>query len=257
MMIDVPPATALSARKTGPERFLALDAARGIALVAMIIFHLTWDLEFFGFLERGVTQQTQWRYFARIIAASFLFLAGFSLVLAHHRRPRMTSFWKRFAKLVIAALLISLVTYLVIPQAPVSFGVLHAIAASSLVGLLLLRTPVAILISLSAVIFTLPDFYRADMFNWPGLWWVGLSSIPPKSFDYVPLMPWFSAFLLGMAAAQNRFVRQLVSSASQNTQNIHKPYRHLSWMGQNSLLIYLLHQPILMGLIWLMAYIMQ
>ena len=61
-------------------RIEAIDLARGIALVAMAVYHFTWDLEFFGYLEPRTTAVGGWKLFARVIASSFLFLVGVSLV---------------------------------------------------------------------------------------------------------------------------------------------------------------------------------
>ena len=60
-----------------------LDTARGVALIAMASYHFAWDLEFFRYIEAGTTAFGWWKMYARGIAGSFLFLVGFSLVLAH------------------------------------------------------------------------------------------------------------------------------------------------------------------------------
>jgi hypothetical protein len=81
----------------GKGRIGALDTLRGIALIAMASYHFTWDLEMFGYLDPGTATQGWWRLYARAIASSFLFLAGFSLYLAHRRGVHWPSFGKRFA----------------------------------------------------------------------------------------------------------------------------------------------------------------
>ncbi|MCF3639770.1 DUF1624 domain-containing protein, partial [Rhizobium sp. TRM95111] len=77
--------------------------ARAMALVAMAIYHFTWDLEFFGYVEPGTAGTGGWKIFARLIAGSFLFLAGLGLVLGHGEGIRWHSFWRRLAKVGAAA----------------------------------------------------------------------------------------------------------------------------------------------------------
>ena len=83
-------------------RILAIDVARTVAILMMVTFHFTYDLEMFGFIPGGTTTHGFWALFARATAGSFLFLVGFSLYLSHGQGIRWPSFWKRFAKQVTA-----------------------------------------------------------------------------------------------------------------------------------------------------------
>lgn len=239
------------------SRILALDLARGIAIFAMAIFHFTWDLEFFGYVERGLTQTLEWKMFARSIATSFLFLAGFSLVLGHGKFGqdggiRLKSFFKRFAMVVAAAAIISIATYQAMPQAPIFFGILHSIATASLIGLFLLRVPALILIIAAIAVFIAPFYLRSEFFDATWLWWVGLNENIPKSNDYVPILPWLAPFLLGMVIAKLAIGRDFFNTAKQwNNTNI--VVRTLAFLGRYSLVTYLLHQPILLGIVWFFA----
>src|SRR5690349_4055324 len=87
-------------------RIAVLDLARGIALVAMASYHFTWDLEFFGYVDPGLTAVGGWKLYARCIASTFLFLVGVSLFLAHGNGIRWPAFWRRFAMVAGAALAI-------------------------------------------------------------------------------------------------------------------------------------------------------
>lgn len=231
------------------QRLLRLDIARGLALVAMAIYHFGWDLEFFGYLVEGSASQGWWRIFARCIASSFLFLVGFSLVLAHGRAIRWHSFFKRLAQVTAAAAAISILTYLYIPQGFIFFGILHQIAVASLLGLMFIRTPVWLTIPLAVLIIAAPDFARSDIFNHPALWWVGLSTVNPASNDYVPLFPWFGAVLMGIAAARLMKQTGLIILLQGGIRPYHLQ-RMLTYIGRHSLIFYLVHQPILMALIF-------
>ena len=72
----------------GAGRIEAVDAARGAALLAMAIYHFSWDLSFFQLIATPVATDPAWKWFARAIAGSFLFLVGVSLVLGHRERIR-------------------------------------------------------------------------------------------------------------------------------------------------------------------------
>lgn len=248
-------ATSLSepSRSKSP-RLGRLDIARGIALIAMAIYHFGWDLEFFGYLAQGSASQGWWRIFARCIASSFLFLVGFSLVLAHGRAIRWHSFFKRLAQVVTAASAISALTWFYFPEGFIFFGILHQIALASILGLLFLRAPVWLTIPLAALIIAAPNFARSAIFDHPALWWVGLSTSNPVSNDYVPLFPWFGAVLLGIAAARTMQATGLLTMLQGGIKPLWLD-RGLTFIGRHSLVFYLVHQPVLIGLVFTVAQI--
>ena len=128
--------------KTAREpRIAAIDIARGLALVAMAVYHFAWDLEFFGYAVPGTTLQPEWKYFARAIASSFLMLVGISLVLGHQHGLNMRAFGIRLSKVALAAGLISLVTWVAMPGGFIFFGILHSIALGSVLALAFLKLP--------------------------------------------------------------------------------------------------------------------
>ena len=227
-----------------------LDIARGVALIAMASYHFMWDLSMFGYLEPGYAATGWPKIYARSIASSFLFLAGFSLVLAHGRGIRWRSFWKRWLVIAGAAALVTVASYFAIPQGLIHFGILHAIAAVSLIGLLFLRVPVALTILIAVAALVAPFYLAADAFNQPWLWWIGLSTEPRQSFDYVPLLPWLAPALAGIAVARLPFVQGLLR---QNT-SVHNPpgwaQTTLSFLGRHSLVFYLVHQPVLLSILY-------
>ena len=175
------------------RRIDAIDIARGAALVAMAIYHFTWDLEFFGYLDPGMTAVGGWKLFARCIASSFLFLVGVSLFLAHGRFIRWPGFLRRFAMVAGAALAISIVTYIAVPGGFIFFGILHQIALASLLGLAFLRLPALLTLLIAAAVIAAPHYLRSEFFNPPWWWWTGLSASFPRSNDYVPVFPWFGS----------------------------------------------------------------
>lgn len=233
--------------KTG--RVSIIDTARGIALVAMTIYHFTWDLEFFGWLLPGTTLQSGWVWFARCIASSFIFLVGVSLVLAHSDGIRWRSFSKRLAMVAVAAAAISIVTLIAVPGGFIFFGILHGIALFSLLGVFFVRLHWWVPAFVGLLVLIVENTFAAEIFSSPFLWWVGLAPNDPPSNDYVPLFPWFAAALFGIAAA--KLALQKGWFAKLTKWNVpaflDKP---LGFIGRHSLAYYLIHQPILMGLIW-------
>ena len=241
--------TPANTHKPTTQRIALLDVARGIALVAMAIYHFAWDLEFFGWLLPSTTLTGGWLYFARSIATSFLFLVGVSLVLAHQHNIRWRSFGKRFAQIAGAALLISIATWFAVPNGFIFFGILHAIALFSLFGLLFVRAHWGVMALAGLLVLVINWTVAHPIFAEPALWWVGLAPVAPPANDYVPTFPWLAPVLFGMATSKWLRNRNLWSkiAAQEVPQTLERP---LSFFGRHSLVFYLAHQPILIGIVW-------
>ena len=239
----------------GPTRLRidAIDLVRGAALVAMAIYHFTWDLEFFGYAEPGLSQQGGWKLFARSIASTFLVLVGISLVLASPKGIRWAGFGKRFLQIAGAAALITAATWYATPDRFIFFGILHQIALASLIGLAFLRVPVLLTLAFAFFVIAAPHFLRAEPFAHPALWWVGLAPVDPPSNDYVPVLPWTGAVLIGIAAGRLMHRHDLFDRISRfRTPTLALP---VNFCGRHGLAFYLLHQPVLIGCLWLFAQI--
>jgi Predicted membrane protein len=233
----------------GSRRIEIIDTLRGLALVAMATYHFSWDLEFFGYLDPGTTTHGFLKLYARGIAGSFLFLVGLSLVLGHYPAIRWSSFGKRLAMIVAAALAISAATYIATPDAFIFFGILHSIALASALGLAFLRLPPILTMLVGAAAIALPQVWRSDLFDASWLWWTGLATTPPRSNDYVPLMPWLGMVLFGIATG-----RLLLSSGwLDRLRQVSPGPRLLRLAGRHSLAVYLVHQPLLIAIAWLMT----
>jgi uncharacterized membrane protein len=128
------------------------------------------------------------------------------------------------------------------------FGILHFIFLASILGLLFLRLYLLNLVLGSALIL-LGNLYQNAVFDNPWLHWIGLMTFKPLTEDYVPLLPWFGVVLLGIFAGhgiyRNPYLQSLCAFRSR-----HRIARSLAYLGKHSLLIYVLHQPILYGCVW-------
>lgn len=225
------------------ERIVWLDIARAVAVLGMVVYHFTFDLAMFGYIGPYTAVTGFWAVFARAVAGSFLALAGFSLVLSHGRGVIWHRFWRRLAVIAGAAGLVSLATWFAMPEQFVFYGILHAIAVSSVLGLAFLRLPWWVLLGGAALMLYLPLVWRDAVFDVPLLWWIGLSPSVPPSMDFEPLFPWFAPFLAGMSAAKLMLARGPLARRATPPQ-----LTWLSFVGRHSLVIYLIHQPLMIGL---------
>lgn len=236
-------------------RLPLIDTFRGVALIAMASYHFTWDLEFFHYLEAGTATQGLLKLYARAIASTFLFLVGFSLVLAHGQGIRWQSFGKRLGMVAGAALLISAGTFFALPDEWIFFGILHNITVSSIIALAFVRLPpvltglvaMALLVAMVVDNWLVPGMFSFELFDTRWLAWIGFAETVPRSNDYVPIFPWLGAVLLGVAVAgicvRGNLLARLASW--QQKPNI------VTVAGRHSLLFYVLHQPILIAAVYL------
>lgn len=223
------------------RRRVGVDVARGLAVLAMFAFHFVWDLGHFGYIDSAFGYSPGFKAFGHVIAASFLFIVGVSLVLAHERRFRARDFWRRSAIVTAAALLVSGATYLMFPEAFVFFGILHCIAAASLLALPFLFLPWPAALVAATAMFVAPIVARNAMFDAPLWWWTGLSTFEPMTNDYQPFLPWAGVTLAGVGFAKLLYARSFVAGAMARPG---KAAGGLSFLGRHSLILYLAHQPL-------------
>ena len=227
-------------------RLPAIDAARGLAVAAMVVYHFAWDLSELRFVATEVTAEPGWRLFARAIAASFLLLSGIGLALAHSGGIRWRAFLRRLATVAGAALLITVATLFAFPQSYIFFGILHAIAVSSVLALPLTPAPAWVPAVLAILVAAAPLFLSGGVFDLPPLAFLGLASREPITNDWVPLFPWAAFVFAGVAIGKTRLLQRVGAPQVDAT----SAGRVLSWAGRHSLVIYLLHQPILFGALY-------
>lgn len=233
-----------------PQRIDILDIWKGLAIIGVVIFHFAWDLEAFGLAPRGMTFRPEWVYFARSLAGSFMLLVGISLFLAHRKTIRWLSFGRRIAVILASALAITVLTYFVTPGSFIYFGILHSIAVGSLMGLAFLRVPALPTAAFGLFFLFGRGVLSSSMFNTPLWYWTGLSTVYPPSNDYEPLFPWFGLVLLGMAIAKAVADRNILQTIGRWRVGW-PPLAFVRRTGRHTLAIYLLHQPLLFGGLYL------
>jgi uncharacterized membrane protein len=234
--------TELNTQGPPAQRLRMIDALRGVAIVLMVVFHFCFDMAYFGLAAFDFYHDAFWLNARTFILGSFLLLVGVSLILANEKRVKFERVLKRLGIIAGAALLVSLSTWVMFGERMVFFGVLHCIAAVSVIGLLFLRAGWLNLIFGLAFI-GLAVSYQSPWFDTPGRRWIGLMTHKPLTEDYVPLLPWFGVVLIGMAFGP---ALKRLAGVLQQTLDI-RPVNMLAYAGRHSLIIYLLHQPVLLG----------
>jgi uncharacterized membrane protein len=246
MTIDNPDIATPATASARPPRWQLLDILRGVAILAMIVFHVAWDLYYFGYSNVDVTSDPGWVAFQKVILSSFLLLVGAGLVLGHGDGIRWRRFWWRFAFVVVAALLVSIGTYIQFPDYFVFFGVLHAIALFSLIGLAFLRLNPWLTVAIGVAVIAANFAWNDPVFSSRELGWIGFWPVSPPTSDVVPVFPWLGVTLLGIAGM--RLLRASALGTRLAAWRSAEPAaKGLAFIGRWSLLIYLLHQPSIIG----------
>lgn len=233
-------------------RLPVIDIVRGVAIAAMVVYHTAFDLSADRLIATDVIGSPWWRLLARATAGTFLLLVGVSLVLAARGGMNWPAYWRRLGLIAGGAVLVTIATWWFDPATFVFFGILHEIVVASLLALpFLLILPWWVTAVAAAGALAAPWFLASPIFNgWP-LWWVGLSSEPPTTVDYVPVLPWFGVVLIGILAGR---VVAANAAAVARVRPQNAVARVAAGAGRWSLVIYLAHQPLIVGVVALTAF---
>ena len=237
------------------QRFDALDALRGVAMLWMTAFHFSFDLNHFGWTQQDFYRDPFWTWQRVLIVSLFLFCAGFGQAVAIAQGQSWPRFWRRWAQVAACALLVSAGSWLMFPNSFIYFGVLHGLALMLIVVRLtahwgrwlwlLGALAIASKFIAESVLQTGSMAQWADVLNsmrWNGLGWI---SHKPVTEDYVPLFPWLGVMWWGAAAGAWVLRQRPEWLAQPLPQALHA----LAGLGRWSLSYYLLHQPALIALV--------
>ncbi len=216
-----------------------LDALRGAAIVWMAAFHFSFDLNHFGWIRQDFYRDPVWTWQRACIVSLFLFCAGGGQALALQAGQTTQRFWRRWAQVAGCALLVTAGSWFMFPKSWISFGVLHGIALMLvLLRLGLARLPAAPLVALAAAAVALPALVQHPLFDNRWTNWIGLVTAKPITEDYVPVLPWLGPMLLGFVVTR-RWPALWQGRAPQP----------LAQLGRWSLSFYMVHQPVLIGVL--------
>ena len=232
-----------------------IDALRAFAVLAMIVYHFAWDLGLFNVVDPVIVNSGRWKLFAVSIGSSFLFLSGISFWLASRNGINFKKFTFRLFFLIVAALIVSLGTYVADSQTFVFFGILHLLSVCTLLGLLIYKLPMIVILIIGFLILFLEPYLISEFYKPKYLAWTGLYTGPTGSVDFYGFFPWSSSYIFGLGISKIIFKRKEHFLFNTSTLKIFSTKGFFSksffWLGRNSLIVYLIHQPILIGIIYI------
>jgi uncharacterized membrane protein len=237
------------------QRLDRIDLLRALAMGWMTLYHACFDLNHFGLIQQDFYRDPFWTWQRTAIVGLFLFTAGLSQAVAVQQGQSWPRFWRRWAQVTGAALLVTAGSLVLFPNSFIYFGVLHGIAVMLILvrltagwgGWLWPLGALAIAAKYAAplAIAVVPAL---EVLNSPALNWLGLISRLPITEDYVPLIPWLGVMWWGVATGRWVLVHrpQWLGAGAAPASG---PKRVGVLLGRWSLSYYLLHQPVLLGLI--------
>jgi uncharacterized membrane protein len=231
-----------------------VDVFRALSLLGMVGYHLIWDLAYFGFVDRYVPFVPLMRVYSHSVASAFLALVGVSLALAHRDGPRFRAFFWRLAKIVAAAALVTVGSLIFAPEFAIRFGILHCIAAASFFAAPLLRAPIGVAFVAGWAAIVAPQFIHSADLNTPALLWLGLGTQEPSTLDWRPLLPWAGVAWVGFDLARLALPK-IETNNLWLWQAKSAPARGVAFLGRHSLAFYLIHQLVLLGLLFWVSWL--
>ena len=228
------------------QRFLELDFLRGLAVLGMMVYHAFFVLTFFGDWNFAMNEGW-WEILANVVRFIFLSLVGVGMVISYEgvKKKGGSYFdgifrqWRRAWIVLLAAFVVSISTYIFVPDQYVRFGILHLIAVSIFVLSFLLgirRKYLALLFSVFAFVFAY--YFPSD----------GMVSI-----DYFSLFPWMGIVSLGIFFGYTFYSGRGVRF---NFKFLKSDYlKPFYWFGKKALIVYLLHVPLIILIFWLFGLI--
>lgn len=242
-----------------PKRIAELDIFRGLAFTGMVVHHIIFFLQWEHVLPPGSAQQTlsvlglvvrvifislvgasSWLWFLKYTMNSETAEANSATALGSVLQPTVS----RSLKVAVAAVTISLMSMIFVPAYAVQFGVLHLIAVSVILVVPFLWIP---RFSLCIGVVSIGIGYLARSFwSVPSeLSWLAWSNTADPALDYFPILPWFGYVLLGLGLASLIYGKEPKSLLSAKAQQAIPGSNVFSWLGQNALMLYVVHLPVM------------
>lgn len=235
--------------RPGSGRLVWVDAARGVAILMMVLYHLVYDLDTFGGYDLDSTSGL-WGVFADATAALFVFLVGLSLTLSFRRSGGGSGLYRKYlsrgVRILLYGLLITLVSW-ALGIGLIVFGILHLIGVSIVLAYPFLRLGYANVL-LGVLVLAAGAYVQSlgPAAGGSGALLLPFGVVPEDLFmpDYRPLLPWFGVVLLGLAAGEA--LQRRPAGVSTTLENL-PGTQPLAFLGRYSLFVYLVHQPLLVA----------
>lgn len=255
--------TAVQEKATGVEgakRFWEVDLLRGLAILMMVTYHVSFDLNYFGVYPIEVTSGG-WRIFQRIIGTLFVSLVGVSLSLSYSRARQkqgpktwlFPKYLKRGLWIFAWGLGITVATLVAVPQGVIVFGVLHLIGFSIIAAYPFFRLRAWNLVA-GAIVIAIGSLLQQFTFDTSWLVWLGLMPHQYFTLDYFPIFPWFGVVLVGMGIGSLVYAgyRRRFSLGDLSGLPL---VRQVGFLGRHSLVIYVVHQPLIIFVLGLLGFV--
>ncbi|HIG96767.1 MAG TPA: DUF1624 domain-containing protein [Candidatus Aenigmarchaeota archaeon] len=226
------------------KRFWEIDAGRGLAVILMVLFNYSFALDYFH-IYRITEGWFFWWLFPRLVAGTFILLAGLSITLSYSRNKKPSKHIRRGLKIFGFGIIITIVTWLGLPSGTILFGILHLIGLSIILGLLFIKLKPQHLAIIGLIIMAFGFYLNQFFFGFSWLLWLGLVPSGFYTLDYFPLLPWFGIFLIGMALGKNKY-----GNGKSKIKTQPRGSRFFCILGRHSLLIYLTHQLVLVVVLY-------
>ena len=240
---------------TSYSRIPEIDLLRGTAVIMMIIFHTAFDLDYFNIYNAGIDSGF-WYLFGYLTGFLFVFIAGISVWISWKRvadRMDQRSIYLKFAKrgfyLFLIGMGITALSLIFAPESPIMFGTLHLIGFCVVIAPFFFRFSTKNIFIGIAIIAA--GFIVQGVHGNPALLWIGIHQAGFSSLDYKPILPWLGYFLAGMAAAAWIYPDGRKKNPSKIIKN--RIFDMIRVPGRHSLLIYIIHQPVIILLLSILA----
>ena len=232
------------------DRLDRLDALRGLAVVWMAGFHFSFDLNLWGLWHprQDFYHDPFWTVQRTLIVSLFMFCAGMGQAVAHEAGVGWGRFWRRWAQVAACALLVSAGSAWMFPHSWISFGVLHGMAVMWILLRLTARWRLP-WVWVGTLLIVAPQVLQHPWFDSRWTSWVGLVTHKPITEDYVPVLPWLGVMGWGWALGQWG-LKQAPGSRFDVLRGAVAPLgRPLAILGRWSLTFYMVHQPVILGVL--------
>lgn len=227
-----------------------LDFLRGLSIILMVFYHTGYDLAALCGIKKifGIPIALEGAF----LRTAVIVFAGLFIVLCGISSTLTRSNLRRGLKLSGIAILVTAASYVFNAAEAVHFGILHCLGISILVySLTLEKAKPWVCAAAGAAVFGLSVAVSLGMRNVPVRFdWLlplGIISDTYSSFDYFPLLPWFGVFLIGTALGKS------VYASKQSLIRSPWPGSFISIAGRHTLLIYIIHQPVILGLLYVLG----
>jgi len=232
------------------QRIWEIDFLRGLSIILVVCYHLLYDLGEYVGVKRFLRFSTDLTTVAWVVAQHFF--AGLFIVLSGISSTLTRSNLRRGLKLLAVSLIITAATYIYNPPSTIWFGILQLLAVSILIyGAAFERAKPKICAAWGIIVlglgFIVPLLRKSMTIRFDWLLPFGIHSPGFYSFDYFPLIPWLGVFLIGAALGGTLY------EPRQSLLPWNLPQSFVNVAGRHSLLIYIVHQPVILAILYVLG----